>query len=177
MSLTTSRTNRQVGSFGDTWHDEGRNKWSEWLGIQWLVKIFNYKNPKSKAQNGAWMMHEYNLVANDIVSTPTTTVACHLRKKQPKRKRQLDDEEKGDDDMDKNCKRSTEATTNSNSDKHLSLDGADAPKDQLQYYNMLLTDDILSTEPSDSNDALRQRQIVGNGEEMALDDDYFHYVI
>ncbi|CAK7338410.1 unnamed protein product [Dovyalis caffra] len=107
MSPTTSRTNHQVGSSGGTWHDEGRYKRSGWLGIQWVVKTFNYKNPKSKARNGAWMMHEYDLVANDIVGTPTVTVVCRLRKKQPGRKRRLDDEEESDDDMDKNCKRST----------------------------------------------------------------------
>ncbi|CAK7338396.1 unnamed protein product [Dovyalis caffra] len=179
MSPTTSRTNCLVGSSDGTWHDEGRNKRSGWLGIRWLVKIFNYKNPKSKAHNGAWMMHEYNLVANDI--------------KQPKRKRRLDDEEEGDDGMDKNSKRSmgdqlaistiarfVNATTNNNGDEHRSLDGADAPEDQPLLTDDAYSfgaDDILSTEPFDSNGALRQRRIVGNGEEMALDNDYFHSVV
>ncbi|CAK7338418.1 unnamed protein product [Dovyalis caffra] len=191
MSPIISRTNRQVGSSGGTWQDEGRNKRSGWLENS--VACQDIQLQESQIQGSE--------------CTPTATIVCRLRKKKPKRKRQLDYEE---EDMDKNCKRSMgdrlamsttfvsvsvnpphsllpdhendaileqDAATNNNSDEHLSLDGADAPEDQLQYYNMLLTDDILSTEPSDSNDALRQRQIVGNGEEMALDDDYFHSII
>ncbi|CAK7327746.1 unnamed protein product [Dovyalis caffra] len=222
MKQSAPRTHRQVGSSAGTWHDEGRNKRCEWLGIQWLVKIFTYENPKSTIQNGAWMMHEYSLLPNDIVGTPTTTVVCRLRKKKPKRKRQLDDEEESDDDMDKNRKRSKadqlaistitvslsvnpphsllpdlgndafspfeleqEAATNDNNDEHLLLDSADdllcEPEDHLQYYNRLLTDDMLLTEPSNSdsesiNHALGQHQTVCI-EEMSLDEDDIHSLI
>ncbi|CAK7327762.1 unnamed protein product [Dovyalis caffra] len=231
MKQSAPRTHRQVGSSAGTWHDEGRNKRCEWLGIQWLVKIFTYENPKSTTQNGAWMMHEYSLLPNDIVGTPTATVVCRLRKKKPKRKRGLDNEEEGDDDMAKNRKRSKAdqlaisttavsvsvnpphsllpyhgndafnpleleqvAAPNDNNDEHLLLDRADdplcEPEDQLQCYNMLLNDyaysinvdGMLSTKPSNSdgesiNNALRQHQTVGIGEEMGLDEDDIQSVI
>ncbi|CAK7324031.1 unnamed protein product [Dovyalis caffra] len=206
MSPTTSRTNRLVGSSDGTWHDERRNKRSGWLGIR--VACQDIQLQESQIQGSEWCLDDAR-----IQTLLLMILSALYSKKQPKRKRQLDDEEEGDDGMDKNNKRFTgdrlamsttvvsmsvnpphgllpdhdndaigpleleqEAATNNNGDEHRSLDGADAPEDQPLLTDdaySFVADDILSIEPFDSNGALRQHRIVGNGEEMALDDDYF----